>query len=585
MRHRLPRVACASLLSLAGVTAASGCGDDASAPIDAGGRDGAVASDAGDGGGGGDAGNPADLPVATWGRDAVVYHVLVRSFADSDGDGHGDFDGLAARLDYIASLGVTAILLLPVMEADDWSGGYRPEDLFAVEDDYGGEAGFARLVSEAHARDLELLVDIPFDTVSDVHPFFVEARSSRDAAHHDDFPWVEMVGGECPAVGPAGARSFYQPAEELGQCYWTKWLHITAEWRYANPAVRDMMYRVVEHWLDLGVDGFRHDSIEWTDDDVTMGMARRRSAGTHAFVSELMRRIKARSPEALLVGEAFNLEQLQVSEFYDDGVDMMFDYPVYFGGIMPALTGGEVDPLAAAIEAKLASVPGQRMGGLFLGNHDVPEGHTRITEVLERRHERLLQAAALLLSLPGTPFIYYGEEIGLPSGLGPDYSFLSPPGSPPIPRELWRKNPMQWDADPGRGFTTTAPWIDFSDDPAVNVAAQDGDDASLLAAYRGLIAVRRSSPALTDGSYARVSSAEPSVYAFLREAGGERVLVLYNFDGAEHPASVDLTAAGITEATVSDRIFGRPMAAVTPSNAGAYGPALPAYGARWLRLE
>jgi glycosidase len=181
----------------------------------------------------------------------------------------------------------------------------------------------------------------------------------------------------------------------------------------------------------------------------------------------------------------------------------------------------------------------------------------------------LVQAIALLFSLPATPFVYYGEEIGLCA-------------SDAETQEI--RNPMQWDDSPGRGFTTGTPWAPLCADASINVAAQDGVDGSLLETYRAVIALRRSSPALRAGSYRAVTAADAHVYAFLREAAGERVLAVYNFDSAPHPAAVNLAAAGVTNATVVDRVFSTPELDVTPANAAAWGPELTAYGARWFAL-
>jgi glycosidase len=524
----------------------------------------------------------ADVPAyAAWPRDSIFYHVYVRSFADSDGDGIGDLPGLTSKLDYIASLGVDGILLLPIFQNDyPEYGGYATTDYAHVDKQYGGDAAWDKFIVAAHQRKLKVILDLSITQVADTHPWFVAARANLDSPLRSRFIWT---GESRPkTLGIFGAPA-WNPAGD-GTYYFALYAPNAPTLNLSDKSTAQAMIQVAALWLGRGADGFRLDSapnlfpVDPARPDVIAPSGQR----AHAFWREFMSKIKSTKPSSFAVAEVFDGNPKALTPFYADGIDMAFDYPIYFG-LLDAFSKGQSKNLAALVPATLAARPAGSMGAIFLGNHDVPGAFTppygRSADLLGGNLTRMQSAALLLFSLPSTPFIYYGEEIGLRGALPPQS------GTDQAGQKPWSRNPMQWDNSPGRGFTTaSAPWAPFAADQA-NVAAQDGVAGSLLETYRGLIKVRRSSPALTRGTYRPVPNSNAALFCFLREYPSERVLVAVNLSGQEVTATLDLAQLGITRAQVSDRIFGWPIGGIDAGNAANYPLRLPAYEGRWILLK
>ena len=515
---------------------------------------------------------------ATWPRDAVFYHAYVRSFADSNGDGNGDLAGMTAKLDYVRSLGVDGILLLPIFQdAYPISGGYGTVDHGHIAADYGGDTAFAAFVAAAHARGLSVMLDLSFTLVADQHPWFTAAQAAAAPARAH---FLVVPGPPCPTLldmfGNNGWHAF-----PSGQCFFSDYAAVFPSLNQRDAATAEAMRAAAEHWLGLGVDGFRLDSaasIAQVDPAHPTAPKDPSSAATHQFWRAFMQRIKAARPSSFAVAELFDHE----ADYYADGIDMTFQYKIYFG-LVDGWSGRGKALLSFAIDQQVRARPPGAMGGVFVGNHDVPGAlvapYGRLADVvcpLPCSDPTPLRSAAMLLfSLPGTPFVYYGEELGLHGAASADPSETKP----------WARNPMPWDATAGHGFTTAAkPWAPFATDPA-NVAAQSGRAGSMLETYRGLIAARKTSPALRHGAYREVSTSLPDVFAFVREDPAERVLVVVSFSALTTTSTLNLAALGITTAAVHDRLFGSALPAVTPSNAAAYPVALPARGASWILLQ
>jgi glycosidase len=532
----------------------------------------APSTESGDGGG-----DAAATPFAP--REAVLYHVYVRSFADSDGDGNGDLPGLTSKLDYVASLGVDGVLLLPIFQDDQTvSGGYGTTDYHHVASDYGGDAAWDAFVQAAHAHGLKVLLDLSLTLVSDGHPWFQAAAASASAPERAHF---ELAGPPCPVI--PNFQTLWFPFPD-GVCYLSLYGPTFAALNYFDPGTLDAGIAVGTEWIGRGADGFRLDSAPSIAvvDPKNPTTGNPSSPTTHAFWSAFMTATKAAAPSSFAVAEVTATTGATLTPFYRDGIDMVFDYPIYYG-LVDAWTSGTKTNLAAEISGTIAARPTGALGGAFLGNHDVPgtivAPYGRVADMLGDGTTRLQSGALLLLSLPSTPFVYYGEEIGL-RGAPPPQGGSNDAGLP----YLWSRNPMQWDTSAGRGFTTGTPWVGFSTDPS-NVAAQSGVGGTLLETYRGLLKVRRSSPALRRGSYREVATSSSAVLAFLREDPAERVLVLVQFGSQASSATIDLAQLGITQATVTDRIFGANLPAVTATNASAYPVSLPPYGGAWLLLQ
>jgi alpha-amylase len=516
---------------------------------------------------------------ATWPRDAVLYHAYVRSFADSNADGNGDLAGMTAKLDYIKDLGVDGILLLPIFQdAYPISGGYGTTDYGHVAADYGGDAAFTSFLAAAHTRGLKVVLDLSFTLVADQHPWFVAARASAAAPERAHFQVTP--GPPCPTLADTLGNNGWHAFPDT-RCYFSDYAATFPSLNQRDAATAEAMRSAAVHWLGLGVDGFRLDSaasIAQVDPTNPMAPKDPSSPATHAFWRAFMQRIKTVNAQAFAVAELFDHE----ADYYADGIDMTFQYKIYFG-LVDAWQNASKTLLAFVIDQQLAARPTGAFGGVFLGNHDVPGTIVapggRVADLvcpLPCSDPTPLRSAAMLLfSLPGTPFVYYGEELGLHGAASADPSATLP----------WSRNPMPWDATAGHGFTTAAaPWAPFAADPA-NVAAQNHQAGSLLETYKGLLGVRKTSPALRHGGYRAVPTSRPDVFAFVREDPAERVLVVVSFGAATTSTTLDLGSLGITQATAHERLFGGALPAVTPANAAAYPVALPAKGAIWILLQ
>lgn len=461
-----------------------------------------------------------------WVRGAVFYEVFVRSFADADGDGKGDLKGLTAKLDYLndgdpattTDLGIDALWLMPIFASPSYHG-YDTVDYETINPDYGTGEDFDRLLREAHKRGIRVIVDLVLNHTSDQHPWFVDAKSAPTARHRDWYVWRADDPGWTQPWGNghtwhAAGDAFYYGL------FWGGMPDLN--WR--NPEVRAEMARIAEGWLRRGVDGFRLDaSRHLVEDEGADGKGVLFDAPeTHTVLQEFSSRVRAANPKALLVGENWT-ETPIIARYFgasvggdpargSDELPMSFNFPLA-SAIVGALKWEEAAGIAAKLEEMAELYPAWALDAPFLTNHD----QIRLATELGGDPAHLRSAAAILLTLPGTPFLYYGEEIGLANG----------PGG----KDEWKRTPMPWDGSAGGGFSTGKPWYGFAPGrEAVNVAAETGDPASLLAHYRALVAARKASPALRLGRLellTRGNVGSPTL-AFLRRAPEETVLVVHN---------------------------------------------------------
>jgi glycosidase len=515
-------------------------------------------------------------------NEAIFYHIYVRSFADSNGDGKGDLPGLTGKLDYIQSLGVDGILLLPIFQNDYREyGGYATTDYEHVDEEYGGDTAWDKLIAAAHSRKLKVLLDLSLTHVADTHPWFVAAKNNRQAPEREHFTWA---GPPCPETKGIFGLPAWNRVDD-GSCYFALYAPNVPHLNLRNKATADTMINVGAAWLKRGADGFRLDSAPHVApiDPERLEVVGKSTKAGHAFWRAFMKKMKSVKRSSLAVAEVAEGDPAALTPFFSDGIDMAFDYPMYFG-LVDALATGKKKNLAFLTSASVTARPRGAGGAIFLNNHDVPAEiippHGRIADFLGGNKTRMQSAALLLFSLPSTPFIYYGEEIGLRGALPPPRPYEAAGAV----KKPWSRNPMQWSSDRGRGFTSGENWVPFAADEA-NVAAQDGVAGTMLETYRGLIKIRRSSPALTAGAYREISNNSDSVFSFLREHQRERVLVAVNLSNADVKAELDLKQAGISRAAISERIFGSRLPHVTPANADGYTVDLPAYEGRWLRIE
>ena len=448
--------------------------------------------------------------AAGWRDDAVCYEIFVRSFSDSDGDGIGDLRGLTSKLDYLndgddaagEDLGVNCVWLMPVSESPSYHG-YDVTDYRKIEPDYGTNEDFKVFVAEAHERGIKVVIDLVLNHTSVEHPWFREAVNDPRSEYRDWYIWSEEDPGYS---GPWGQTVWHSSGEEY---YYGIFWEGMPDLNYRNPEVTREARDITRFWVEeMGVDGFRLDAIKHLIED---GEIQENTAETHAWLREYRDSLQRLNRDVFTVGEALGTPTDVLATYYPDQLDMFFEFSVA-SAVLEAADTGSADLYLAAVEEATDLLPFQRFAPL-LTNHD----QDRAMSALGGDRGKARIAATALLTLPGLPFVYYGEEIGM-VGVKPDERI---------------RTPMQWTGADGGGFTTGTPWEPFqSGYRKVNVAAQDGAPDSLLNLYRRLIRLHRSHPALARGSITALDAGDLGVAAFLRQTKDEDVLVVLNFGRA-----------------------------------------------------
>ena len=468
----------------------------------------------------------------TWWREGVFYQIYPRSFQDSNGDGVGDLAGITARLDHLndgtpRSLGIDAIWLSPFYRSPMADFGYDVSDYRDVDPTFGDLADFDRLLAEAHRRRIRVIVDLVPGHTSDRHPWFLAARSSRTDPKRDFYVWADPRGGGPPnnwravfkRVGGAWTLD-----ETTGQYYLHHFLPEQPDLNWWNPDVRAEIDDVMRFWLDRGVDGFRIDVASGLIRDERLrnnprfqllGRPRRRNwdlEEVHEIHRGWRKVLDSYDGDRMAVGEIGVRDLRRLVRYYGNDDELQLSFNFHF--LEQPWVAERFRSVVEEWEGLLAA---HAWPDYTLSNHDRSRAVTRYGS------ERAGVAAVMLLTLRGTPFIYYGEEIGMTDVPIPPARVVDIDGRDP------ERTPMQWDGSANAGFTTGDPWLPLAADHGKrNVAAQRDDPASLFSLYRRLGWLRKSSPALRRGTYATIR-APRGVFAFAREADGERVLVALNF--------------------------------------------------------
>ena len=444
--------------------------------------------------------------AAGWTRGATCYEIFVRSFRDSDGDGIGDLNGLTEKLDYIndgnprtqTDLGARCIWLMPVAESPSYHG-YDVSNYYKVEPDYGTNADFKRMIAAAHRRGIRVLVDLVLNHASSEHPYFQEALRDTASPHRS---WFRFSPTKPASKGPWGQDVWYKSPVRDEYYYAVFWSGMP-DLNYETPAVRAEASKVARFWLkEMGVDGFRLDAVPYL---VERGDTLAHSRATHDVLRHFEADVRRASPHAFTIGEVWDSTGTILS-YYPNELDAHFAFPVS-DAILDAVRTGTPGKLLPEVLRFQRALPPDRWAP-FLRNHD----QTRTLTALGGDTARARLAAEILLTLPGLPFVYYGEEIGM-SGDKPDERL---------------RTPMQWTAT-SAGFTSGKPWeAPQADSLTTNVARENADGGSLLAVYRRMIHLRASNPALGAGELIPVTASSDGVLAFLRRDGRRVALVLAN---------------------------------------------------------
>ncbi len=496
-----------------------------------------------------------------WYQDAVFYELHVKAFRDGNGDGIGDFPGLISRLDYLKDLGVDCLWLLPMYPSPGRDDGYDISDYYSIHPQYGTMEDFREFLDAAHARGLRVITELVINHTSDQHPWFQEARRSADDPRRDWYVWSDTDdryrGVRIIFLDTENSNWSWDPVSKA--YYWHRFFSHQPDLNYDHPAVREEMWNVMRFWLDLGVDGFRVDAVPYLIE--REGTSCENLPETHEVLRFLRAKLDEHYPGRMLLAEA-NMWPEDVRPYFGDADEfhMAFHFPIMPRMFM-ALRLEDRKPLIEIIE-RTPAIPEGCQWGLFLRNHDeltlemVTDAERdymydsyasdpvarinlgirrRLAPLLEGDRRRIELMTAILMSLPGSPVLYYGDEIGMGDNL-----------------ELGDRNgvrtPMQWDGSPNGGFSSADPSRLYSPaiaDPvygygAVNVEAQRRSPHSLLNWTRRLIAVRRSSAVFGRGTLQFLRPRNHRVLAYLRTLDEEQILVVNNLSASAQAVELDL---------------------------------------------
>lgn len=455
-----------------------------------------------------------------WWNEAVFYEIFVRSFYDSDGDGIGDFQGIIEKLDYLndgdpstdSDLGITGIWLMPIHDSPSYHG-YDVNDYRSINPDYGTLEDFREFVEEAHNRGIKVIIDLVLNHSSTQIEWFQNARSSRDSEKRNWYRWSEI---EPSVSGPWGQTVWH--GSSTGYYYGLFWGGMP-DLNYEEPEVVAEMNDVTRFWLeDVGIDGYRLDAVKFIKED---GNRLEDIDATHAFWREWVTEVKDANADAVTVGEAWTSTEKIVPYVVNNGLDFCFEFDLA-SAILYSVRSGDAASVESQVNKIINSYPYYQFG-TFTTNHDM----NRLMDELSEDEDKVKLASAIYLTLPGIPFIYYGEEVGM-LGSKPDENI---------------RRPMAWSNAAYAGFTNVNPWnLPPSNYRSNNVETQRAQEGSLFNWYRKLVQLRGSSAALQTGDYKRIDTGNASVYAYERVADDERVITLVNLSGSSKQVTLDVLA-------------------------------------------
>jgi maltose alpha-D-glucosyltransferase / alpha-amylase len=535
-----------------------------------------------------------------WFKHAVFYEIHVRGFFDGNADGMGDLRGVTDKLDYLEWLGIDCIWLLPMYPSPLRDGGYDIADFYDIHPDYGTVEDFRAFVDAAHQRQIRVIADLVMNHTSSDHPWFQEARSSPDSPKRDWYVWSDTDDGYPDArvifVDTEPSNWTWDPL--AGQYYWHRFFSHQPDLNYENPEVQDEMLRVLRFWLDLGIDGFRLDAVPYLYEDE--GTNCENLPPTHEYLKRVREEVDASYPDRVLLAEA-NQWPEDVVEYFGEGDEchMAFQFPIMPRMFM-SLRREDATPMYEILE-RTPSLPDNCQWGLFLRNHDeltlemVTDDERdymyaeyakdprmklnlgirrRLAPLLDNGRDEIELMHAILFSLPGSPVLYYGDEIGMG-----DNVFLGD-------RDGVR-TPMHWTGDRNGGFSTA----DFAQlylpplmDPvygyaAVNVEAQLRTPTSLLRWLHRFVELRKQHPVFGLGTYEPLEPSNPRIFAHVRRWEEEIVLCVHNLARTAQAAELDLAEF---DGLVPEEMFGQTR--FPPIGELPYLLTFGARGFYWFRL-
>ena len=551
---------------------------------------------------------PGLSPDPEWFRTAVFYEALLRSFADSDGDGVGDLRGFISRLDYLAWLGVDCVWIPPFYPSPGRDGGYDISDYTAIDPRYGTMEDFRELVHQAHQRGIRIIIDMVVNHTSDAHPWFQASRSDPEGPYGDFYVWADDDSGydDARIIFVDTEESNWAYDVERGQFYWHRFFSHQPDLNYRNPAVIEAIHDVIRFWARTGVDGFRLDAVPYLIE--SEGTNCENLAGTHEIIAGIREMLDREFPGTITLAEANQWPEDVVEYFGTEEVPectMCFHFPV-MPRIFFALRQGSAEAIRWVLE-KTPDIPAHGQWGTFLRNHDeltlemvtdaerdqmyawyAPEERMRANIGIRRRLAPLLDASraevelayALLLSLPGSPCLYYGDEIGMGENIWLE------------DRDAVR-TPMQWDDSPNMGFSSvvdpgalTLPLIQAPGYAHLRVATEMARPDSLLHFTRRILHLRRAHPVLGRGSFLLRSTSDDAVLAHTRcdeepGQGGETLLCVANLSAT--PRSVTIEVPELAGRRTIDLFGGCPFPSIDEH--GRLTLTLGARGYYWLSVD
>jgi maltose alpha-D-glucosyltransferase/alpha-amylase len=494
------------------------------------------------------------MDQALWYKDAVFYEVYVRAFYDSNSDGHGDLKGLTHKLDYLQDLGVNCIWLLPIYPSPLKDDGYDISDYYGVHSTYGTLDDFKELLEAAHTRGIRVIMDLVLNHTSDQHPWFQAARSDRNSTYRDYYVWSDtnQKYKEARIIFLDTEPSNWTWDEKAGQYYWHRFYASQPDLNYDNPEVQDEMFKIAGFWLDLGVDGFRADAVPYLFE--REGTNCENLPETHAYLKKLRTFIDKNYPGRILLCEA-NQWPEDVRPYFGNGDEfqMAFHFPI-MPRIFMGLKKGRGDDMVEILR-RTPSIPENCQWCIFLRNHDeltlemvteeerqwMWEQYTqeprmrlnlgirrRLAPLLDNDRRKIELAHSLLFTLPGSPILYYGDEIGMGDNIR-------------LPDRNGVRTPMQWNAARGAGFSAAPSQSlyssiiddDIYDTVRVNVQSQRQDPNSLWNTIRGMIATRKQHPAFGRGEFEWIDFENNRIAAFQRTFEGKMILAIHNLSDSE----------------------------------------------------
>jgi maltose alpha-D-glucosyltransferase/alpha-amylase len=496
-----------------------------------------------------------------WYKDAIIYQLHVRAFCDSNNDGIGDFPGLMQKLDYLQELGINALWLMPFFPSPLRDDGYDISDYIAIHHHYGSLENFKTFLNAAHDRGIRIIIELVLNHTSDQHPWFKEARSSRENPKRDWYVWSETDTRYREAsiifLDMETSNWAWDPISK--SYYWHRFFSHQPDLNYDNPAVFDAMWGVMKFWLDIGVDGFRLDAVPFLVE--RDGTRCENLPETHAIVREFRKRLDQTYPNKMLLAEA-NLWPADVSSYFGTGDEfhMAFHFPLMPRMFM-AVQLEDRKPIIEIME-QTPRIPATCQWCIFLRNHDELTLTTvtdmerdymydeyakdttmrlnlgirrRLAPMMDNDRRRVQLLNVLLMSMPGTPIIYYGDEIGM----GDNVYLRDRHGV---------RTPMQWNGGWNAGFSGADPerlYLPLVSNPvygyqAINVESQKRSPHSLLSWMKRLIEIRKSSRVFSRGSIEFLQPSNHRVLAYVRESGEEKILVVNNLSASSQAVELDL---------------------------------------------